>query len=128
MSKTQHSGGREGIVILEKQGGIATVSINRPEASNSINNALRHDLSVVFDDLVADRHVRVVVLTSAGDEPFSVGLDVGELAGLSTQEIEAVGRQAKGLHDRMLAMQVPVISAVKGACLGAGFELAGYRI
>lgn len=124
MSKVQHSGSRDGIVVLEKQGGIATVSINRPEASNSINNALRHDLSAVFDDLVADRHVRVVVLTSAGDEPFSVGLDVAELAGLNPQEIEAVGRQAKGLHDRMLAMQVPIIAAVKGACLGAGFELA----
>ena len=76
-------------MIVEKQAGIATVSINRPEASNSINNALRSDLTAVFDDLAVDRQVRVVVLTSAGDEPFSVGMDVGELAGFAPQEIEA---------------------------------------
>ena len=124
MTKTSQSGGRDGIVIVEKQAGIATVSINRPEASNSINNALRSDLTAVFDELAVDRQVRVVVLTSAGDEPFSVGMDVGELAGFAPQEIEAVGRQARGLYDRMTALQVPIISAIKGACLGAGFELA----
>lgn len=124
MSKTSTRSGREGCLTVEKQAGIATVTLNRPEASNSIDNALRDELTNVLDSLAADRNLRVVVLTSSGDESFSVGMDVSELAGMTPPEIEMVGKQARGIYDRMTALHVPIIAAVKGACLGAGFELA----
>lgn len=124
MSKTSSKPARAGILTVEKQAGIVTVSINRPEASNSIDNDLRAELVAVFDELAVDRTARVVVLTSAGDEPFSVGMDVSELAQMMPHEIEAVGVQARGIYERMTALPIPIIAAVKGACLGAGFELA----
>jgi enoyl-CoA hydratase len=124
MTKTSSRQGRDGILSVEKQAGIATLSINRPEASNSINSELRSELARVLDDLAADRALRVVVLTSAGDEPFSVGMDVAELTGLSAAEIELIANQARGVYERMTALPVPIIAAVKGSCLGAGFELA----
>jgi enoyl-CoA hydratase/carnithine racemase len=75
--------GREAVLTVEKQAGIATLSFNRPEASNAINSELRRVLATALDDLAADRGLRVVVLTSTGDEPFSVGMDVAELAMMS---------------------------------------------
>lgn len=116
--------GREPILVVEKQAGIATLALNRPEASNAIDVELRRALAGVLDELSADRTLRVVILTSAGDESFSVGLDVGELATMSPPDIEQVGLQARAVHERLTALPVPVIAAVKGACLGAGFELA----
>ncbi len=124
MTETRSRRGRDPILTVEKQAGIATLSFNRPEASNAINADLRRALAGALDDLAADRSLRVVVLTSAGDEPFSVGLDVGELATLSAADIEQVGLQARAIHERLVSLQVPVIAAVKGSCLGGGFELA----
>lgn len=124
MSKTSPKQARDGILVVEKQAGIATLSINRPEASNAFNAALRAELAAVLDGLAADRSLRVVVLTSSGDEPFSVGMDVAELSELTPSEIEQVGLQARGIHERLTALEVPVIAAIKGSCLGAGFELA----
>jgi enoyl-CoA hydratase len=124
MSKGSPKTVRDSILTLERNSGVATVAINRPDASNAIDNALRNELSNVFDSLAADRQVRAVILTSSGDESFSVGMDVAELAAMSPREIEQVGLQARGVYERMIALEVPIIAAVKGACLGAGFELA----
>ncbi len=115
---------QDSVLSIERQGAISTVTINRVEASNSIDNALRDALARAFTSLAGDKALRAVVLTSAGEDAFSVGMDVAELATLSPQEIEIVGRNARDVYDRMTALEVPVIAAVKGACLGAGFELA----
>ena len=119
MSKGSPKTVRDSILTLERNAGVATVAINRPDASNAIDNALRNELSNVFDSLAADRQVRAVILTSSGDDSFSVGMDVAELAAMSPREIEQVGLQARGVYERMIALEVPIIAAVKGACLGA---------
>ncbi|MFN8948261.1 MAG: enoyl-CoA hydratase/isomerase family protein [Alphaproteobacteria bacterium] len=124
MSDASSRRGRDTVLTVEKQAGIATLSFNRPEASNSINSDLRRVLAGALDELAGDRGLRVVVLTSAGDEPFSVGMDVAELATMMPADIEQVGLQLRGIHERLTALHVPVIAAVKGSCLGAGFELA----
>ncbi len=115
---------RDNILTIEKQAGIATLVINRPEASNAIDNALRDELARAFDTLAAERQLRAVVLTSSGEDAFSVGMDIGEIASLQPREVEALGMQARGVFERMTALEVPIIAAIKGACLGAGFELA----
>ncbi len=124
MSKGSTKTVRDSVLNIERHGAISTLIINRPDASNSIDSALRDALARAFDALAADRALRAVVLTSTGEDAFSVGMDVAELAGFSPQEVEAVGRNARGVYERMTALEVPVIAAVKGACLGAGFELA----
>jgi enoyl-CoA hydratase len=111
-------------LIIERDGGVLTLRINRPEASNAIDNVLREELAGALDAAVANRNLRAVILTSTGEDAFSVGMDIGELAGFSPGEIEQVARQARAVYDRMGALDVPIIAAVKGACLGAGFELA----
>ncbi len=111
-------------LIAEREGHVLTLKINRPEASNSIDNQLRDELARAFDQAAASKDLRAIILTSTGEDAFSVGMDIGELAGFTPAEIEHVAIQARGVYDRMGALEVPIIAAVKGACLGAGFELA----
>jgi enoyl-CoA hydratase len=103
---------------------VLTLKIHRPEASNAIDTQLREELAHAFDEAAASKQLRAIILTSTGDDAFSVGMDIGELAGFSPAEVEQVAKQARGVYDRMGALEVPIIAAVKGACLGAGFELA----
>jgi enoyl-CoA hydratase/carnithine racemase len=112
---TQSSTGetRGASLIQEREGQVLTLTINRPEATNAIDDTLRHELTHALDEAAANKNLRAIILTSTGDDAFSVGMDIGELAGFTPAEV-----------DRMAALEIPVIAAIKGACLGAGFELA----
>ncbi len=124
MSTSTTRGARSGVLLSERDGSVLTLTINRPDASNAIDNALRDELTRVLDEVVANKTIHAVVLTSTGDDAFSVGMDIGELATFSPPEIEQVAVQARGVYERMAALEIPIIAAIKGACLGAGFELA----
>lgn len=124
MTKTATRASRGNVLLMERDGAISTLTINRPDASNAIDNMLRDELARALDEIAVDRSVRVVVLTSAGEDAFSVGMDIAEIAGLPASAVEAVAERARGIYDRMATLQVPILAAIKGACLGAGFELA----
>lgn len=124
MTKTSTRVGRGGVLLSERDGAVLTLTINRPDASNAIDNMLRDELARALDEIAVDRALRVVILTSTGDDAFSVGMDVAEIAGLPPSAVEAVAERARGIYDRMATLQIPILAAIKGACLGAGFELA----
>ncbi|MBI1211048.1 MAG: hypothetical protein GC190_06260 [Alphaproteobacteria bacterium] len=114
-----------GCVLRERSDdGVLTVAINRPEANNAINNDTRNGLLGAFDEAAKDASLRAVVLTSTGEDAFSVGNDIAEIAAYAPAEAEALGQKALAIYGAMLKLEIPVIAAIKGACLGAGFELA----
>ncbi|MBL9098904.1 MAG: enoyl-CoA hydratase/isomerase family protein [Alphaproteobacteria bacterium] len=115
---------RGGVLLSEREGAVLTLAVNRPEATNAIDNMLRDELTRALDEVAANKTVRALVLTSVGDEAFSVGMDIGELAAFTPLEIELVAVRARGIYERLAALEIPIIAAIKGACLGAGFELA----
>jgi enoyl-CoA hydratase/carnithine racemase len=124
MSSGSTRAARGSVLLSERDGSVLTLAINRPDAANSIDTMLRDELTRTLDEIAANKHVRAVVLTSTGDEAFSVGMDIGELVSFTPLEIELVAVRARGIYERMAALEIPIIAAVKGACLGAGFELA----
>ena len=124
MSKTKTRMARGSVLLSERDGQVLTLTINRPDASNAIDGMLRDELTRALDEAAGDRQLRAILLTSAGEDAFSVGMDIAEIAGYSPLEVELVGVRARGVYDRMAALEIPVIAAIKGACLGAGFELA----
>jgi enoyl-CoA hydratase len=123
MSKTGKKGEHE-CLLADRNGALLTLAINRSDANNAINNEMREALIAAFEAAAKDAALRVVVLTSVGDEAFSVGMDIAEIAAYTPNEAEALGLQARRLYQAMNALDVPVIAGIKGACLGAGFELA----
>ncbi len=111
----------ENIVLVERDGPVAIVTMNRPDALNALSRALRAELVKTFTDLANDESVRVAVLTGAG-RAFTAGVDLKE-AGQTGFALGADGGEidlAKGLA----AFPWPIIGAINGFAITGGFELA----
>ena len=125
--------------VLERHtGGVARITINRPDARNALSQDVMEGLLAAFERAAADPEVRVVVLTGAGDKAFCAG---GDLGGRGFQH---AGREAPGppsrdrgfverhhdrrsfadLFRRMNRLGKPIIARVRGHCLAGGFGLA----
>jgi len=110
----------EELVLIDRQDGVATVTLNRPDALNALSMALRNRIAQVFAELEEDTGVEAIVLTGAG-RAFTVGLDLKELGG-ETQGVEAV--ESRDLGAILGSMSKPVIGAVNGFAITGGFEIA----
>jgi enoyl-CoA hydratase/carnithine racemase len=108
-------------VLRERRGHIEIVTINRPEARNSINAAVSHALAETADALVEDPDCWVVVLTGSGDKAFCAGMDLKAFAGGEGPEILGAPGGFAGLVRRDFPK--PLIAAVNGAALAGGFEI-----
>lgn len=113
------------IVLVEKADGVATVTMNRPEAMNALSIELRKTLAGTFAALAADDEVRAIVLTGAGGRAFTAGLDLKELA--STPGALGATNPTSAADDPVLAMEAcpkPIVGAVNGVAITGGFEVA----
>ena len=112
-------------LLVERDGPIAIVTINRPKVLNALNERVLSELSDVFDELEAERSVLAVVITGAGDRAFVAGADIGELAALANAKAgEEKARAGHVVGHKMEHSRLPVIMAINGYALGGGLELA----
>jgi enoyl-CoA hydratase/carnithine racemase len=112
-------------VLYEAAGGVARVTINRPERRNAMSFGVMHGLREAMARARADAGVRVVVLTGAGDKAFCAGADLGG-GGIATSGADAhVGRGLLAdLFRDMWSLGKPIIARVRGFALAGGFGLA----
>lgn len=111
---------------LEQDGGVATLTLNRPESRNALNRQMAGELADALAALREDPEVRVLLLTGAG-EAFCAGGDVKDMAASGNRSAEAalVGMQRFHRLTRELhGFEKPVIAAVDGVAYGAGFSIA----
>ena len=112
-------------ITLERDGAVATVTLNRPNVLNALNLRMLDELAQAFDELDGDDALRAVILTGSGAKAFAAGADIGELNALpNARAAEAQARKGQALTTRIERMRVPVIAAVNGFALGGGCELA----
>lgn len=113
-------------ILLKRQPPIATITINRPAQRNALSFAMMGELANLLAELDADREVRVIVITGAGDEAFSAGADIREFQEHRSDSTkgrtynDAVNGLLTTLHD----LETPTISMIQGFCVGGGCELA----
>lgn len=113
------SGGGEDAVLFTRSEGIATVTINRPAARNSVNNAVARGIAAALREIDRDPAIKVGIVTGAGGY-FSAGMDLK--AFLSGEAVKIDGMGFAGITEARVAK--PLIAAVEGFALAGGFEIA----
>jgi len=103
-------------------GGVALVTIDRPDALNALSFDLLDALAGTLEELDRDPSMRAIVLTGSGERAFAAGADIVELADQTPDRLVREGRF--GAWDRIWGIGLPVIAAVRGFALGGGCELA----
>ena len=114
----------EDVLIVDREDGVVTLTLNRPESMNALSRELRSRLTATFSELKSDPDTRAVIITGAG-RAFCAGLDLKELAksGIRGGDNASV----PGDYDIVRAMRDfdrPIIGAVNGVAVTGGFELA----
>lgn len=111
-------------LLLERDGAVAIVTLNRPKVLNALNNQTLAELSACMASLKADEGVRAIILTGSGEKSFVAGADINELATQSPVEGQAHARRGQLILDAIEQLGKPVIAAINGFALGGGCELA----
>lgn len=112
-------------LIVEREGSVAIVTINRPRAMNALNSATLSELESIFDDFsLSKSDVRAIILTGAGEKSFVAGADISEIRDLDMQSGKDFALRGLRLFSKIEKMRMPVIAAVNGFALGGGCELA----
>jgi enoyl-CoA hydratase len=109
-------------ILVERQGPVGIVTLNRPQALNALNAALIAELGAAFDDLEGDAAIAAIVLPSS-DKAFAAGADIKEMAGKTYIEAYREDFITRG-WERVAQCRKPVIAAVAGFALGGGCEVA----
>ena len=111
-------------VIYQKKSGIARLTLNRPEALNTINRDMLKQLDVFLDKIRADDAVHAVIITGTGNKAFSAGADIGFLSTASALDVRDLARLAVSVYSRIETLGKVVVAAINGYALGGGLELA----
>jgi enoyl-CoA hydratase len=109
-------------ILLETNQRVATLTINRPDKRNALNQGTRDEIVRALDELHSSE-VRVLIITGAGDKAFIAGADIGEFEGRTALTQRDVMKQRR-IFDAVEEFPKPVIAMINGFCLGGGMELA----
>lgn len=112
-------------ILIEKENGVAVITINRPTKLNALNKATIEELHKAFKAEQEDRATKVIIVTGSGEKAFVAGADISEFANFSIKEGGRLAAQGQEmLFDFVQNLETPVIAAINGFALGGGLELA----
>jgi len=111
-------------IVYKKSEGIATITLNRPEALNAFSKEVVSELLQALEDIRSDESVRVVILTGAGEKAFSAGADIKAMIGMNSLKARELSLMGEKLCLALENLEKPVIAALNGYALGGGLEVA----
>ncbi len=112
-------------ITITRQGRVAIISLNRPEAMNAINVQMRTELRDALEAIRRDADIGAVILTGTGDKAFSAGMDLREFSKANSDVPIAEMKRYRWEHgEGIAAFDKPIIAAVNGLAIGGGVELA----
>ena len=111
-------------ISSEARNKIGYVTINRPKVLNALNMQTMEELRQAFTQIKADKEVRVVILTGAGEKSFVAGADINELQKNNPVEAKEYTHRGQAVLDLIENLGKPVIACINGFALGGGCELA----
>lgn len=111
-------------ILLEIEDAMATLTINRPEKMNAVNNATVEEIDQALTQVEQNQDLRVFILTGAGDKAFIAGADIQEVKKRNAMTGRAETRRRQEVYSRIETLEIPSIAAINGWALGTGLELA----
>jgi enoyl-CoA hydratase len=111
-------------VLVERDGAVATVTINRPKVLNALDRSTLEELRRAALEVKSDDSVRAVIVTGAGEKSFVSGADINELAEQTPTSAQEHASTGQRVFDLIEHLGKPVIAAINGYALGGGCELA----
>ena len=111
-------------VTVRRDGHVAEIVLDRPEAHNALSTAMARDLAAACGEVGADRSVRAVVLSAAGEKAFCVGADLKERNGFTDADLMRQRPVFRAAFGGVLDLPQPTVAGVFGFALGGGCELA----
>jgi enoyl-CoA hydratase len=112
------------VVLVQRDGELVTLTLNRPEKLNALNEELLRELAGAVTELARDASVRCAILTGAGDKAFAAGADIAAMSELTPTQAKHFAEVGHGIGSAIEQLAFPVIAAVNGFALGGGCELA----
>jgi len=111
-------------VLLERNGAVAFVTVNRPKVLNALNGQTLRELAAAFDEVEGDSGSRCLVVTGAGEKAFVAGADINELAQMQPLQAKDLAFAGQQVFARLEKMTKPSVAMINGFALGGGCELA----
>jgi len=111
-------------IVVQVKEGIATITFNRPEILNALNEEVLEEFSNALDEIHANEDIRVLILTGAGEKSFIAGADIKQFLTFNTLKAKSFSEMGRSLMNKLQELPIPVIAAVNGYALGGGCEVA----
>ena len=111
-------------MLFRSQNGIATITINRPDVLNAVNDVVVSELSQALTDAISEESIGVIILTGAGEKAFVAGADIKKMSKMNSNEALEFGKNGQEMTSIIENSPKPVIAAVNGFAFGGGCEIA----
>jgi len=113
-------------ILVQRDGVIATVVLNRPEKLNALTRSMWQTLGDVVEQLSRDRSIRCILLRGAGEKAFSPGNDIGEFEMQRSNKAQAIeyGKAMHSTAEKLAGCPTPIVAQIHGICVGGGLEIA----
>jgi enoyl-CoA hydratase len=111
-------------LLTSIEDGIFTITINRPDKLNALNQAVFSELNKALDEVYTNKDIKSAIITGAGPKAFVAGADISEFSSLTRDEAKDLSRRGQETFFRVENSPKPIIAAVNGFALGGGCELA----
>lgn len=111
-------------LVVEVQGPVCWVTINRPEKLNALNAGVIRSLGDVIEDVASRREIRALVITGQGERAFCAGADLDELQAIDFGQALTFLKRGQTVFQQLSELSIPTIAAINGVALGGGLELA----
>ena len=111
-------------LITNLENKIFTITVNRPDKLNALNQTVLNELSSAVDKAYSDTEIKAVIITGAGEKAFVAGADIAEFVGVQDDEGASLAKKGQEIFFKIENCPKPVIAAVNGFALGGGCELA----
>ncbi|WP_019241415.1 MULTISPECIES: enoyl-CoA hydratase [Bacillus] len=112
------------ISFISDEKGIATITLQREAAANSLNSEILQQLNATLDDISVNPSIRCVILTGTGQKAFCAGADLKERKKMISNEVKQTVALIGHTFTKLETLPQPVIAAINGVALGGGLEMA----